>query len=173
MWCAKGRAIGVSAVLIAVTGASAEENEDARAVIETCLEASRDMPAARACVGIVAGPCLAASSEGETVEGVLACTETEAAAWGTILDAGYEGLVLASRAVAEIDIELGLPVGHREETLRAAQRAWIAFRDADCTSVVARFGSASQGGTAAAWCRLEHDALRAVTLRARLAEFGE
>lgn len=166
-------AIGLAAMLLSVTGTWAEEGEEARAVLETCLEAKDDPVGARACIGVVAGPCLDASPAGGTVAGVTVCTRAEAAAWEAILDATYGELVLASRSVAEFDIEAGLPVGHREETLRAAERAWIAFRDADCAHAVAALGRTGEAATTAAWCRLEHDAQRTLVLRGRLAAFGD
>ncbi len=174
---AGGAAMWVGLVAALAVAPSARPDEagpaPARGIIETCLGEADDPPEQRACIGTVAGPCLAASPAGDTVAGVIACAESEAVVWAALLDEAYEGLVLASRGVAEIDIEAGLPVGHREETLQAAQRAWIAFRDADCAHAVAAYGATGAGRSVAAWCRLGHDAERALALRARLSQFGE
>ena len=58
---------------------------------------------------------------------------------------------------------MGLPT--QAETLIAAQRAWIAFRDADCLHAYAMAGTGSIRQIEGASCRLSATAMRVLDFR--------
>jgi uncharacterized protein YecT (DUF1311 family) len=57
--------------------------------------------------------------------------------------------------------------------LRAAQGAWIAFRDADCAQEHGVWGEGSMARIAGAFCMLDRSAIRAAELRAKRDAFGD
>jgi uncharacterized protein YecT (DUF1311 family) len=67
------------------------------------------------------GDCLD-TPDGQSTAGMIACTDTEMKLQDTRLNAAY------AKAMGKLN--------ERQKTaLRKAQRAWVAFRDADCASL--------------------------------------
>jgi uncharacterized protein YecT (DUF1311 family) len=116
------------------------------------------------CIGSTVQTCIATSPDGETTAGMSACIGAEIDAWDAILNEEYQATMEASRRldatgdVASADMT-------REVTLRAAQRAWIAFRDAHCAAEYARWGMGTMRQIAGANCVMVETAERAITLR--------
>jgi uncharacterized protein YecT (DUF1311 family) len=117
------------------------------------------------CIGTLSRDCMADRDDGETTMGMTECIAGETAAWDGLLNAQYQAVMAmfrmqdASGDVLSADLT-------REATLRAAQRAWIRFRDADCTMQAARYGQGSLGRVAAANCLMGMTAERAIKLMA-------
>ena len=132
--------------------------------LEACL-ADTDRPAD--CIGSLAGSCMAARPDGESTLGMVECIGVETAAWDGLLNATYRAVMESARdADATGDV---LSEEHtRVATLRDAQRAWIAFRDADCLAQAARWGLGSLGQVSAANCLLSMTAERTIHLRGLL-----
>lgn len=134
-------------------GSGAGQAGDAAAVA-TCVERAKSLEALNACQTIVAQPCLERPG-GETTAGMIGCMDRSRAAWDAALNAAYAKLMHQESP------------GQRA-ALRAAQRAWIAWRDASC----AYEASAMEGGSLArvigAGCVAETTAERAIALVARL-----
>ncbi|MBK4215837.1 DUF1311 domain-containing protein [Paracoccus caeni] len=105
------------------------------------------------CIGQAADACQTATPDGSTTVGISECLMAETKAWDGILNSQYS----ATREQYSSD---GLP-----EKLQAAQRAWIAFRDADCGFAYDKFGGGSMRGIASASCQLNHTARRALELK--------
>jgi uncharacterized protein YecT (DUF1311 family) len=144
------------------------------AALETCAEqamtAAPGAPvkaAADDCIGIIARQCIAAPG-GETTVGRNDCLSREAAAWDVVLNRDWPQLLdaMARRDAANEVDRLGLRSARAE--LRAAQRAWLAFREADCTAQSAEWGTGTIGSTVFARCWLEMTARRTIDLHARL-----
>lgn len=96
--------------------------------------------------------CLAAPS-GQSTAGMIDCIAAELKAQDVRLNRAYQA--------AQKRLELP----RQKAALTKAQRAWIAFRDADCASLFdADWGSASR--LEANSCMLEHTARRADALQA-------
>jgi uncharacterized protein YecT (DUF1311 family) len=108
------------------------------------------------CLGQASQACLAEA--GETTLTTLACIGAETQAWDSLLNTEYK----ARRA--EMD-KTGLT-----DKLVAAQRAWVAFRDAECGLEVARWGDGTLAGVVGANCLMEMTAARAAQLRDKKAE---
>lgn len=133
---------------------SAGPAEDA-AALEACM-AQRQ--AVESCVGVLSGPCID-RAENQTTLGMTDCVLTEAQAWDHLLNADYK------RLIRGLDAE-------QERDLRAAQRAWIAYRDKSCPfyHVLIR-GSMSQN--LAADCFARETARRVADLRDYLGWNGQ
>lgn len=140
----------IVAVLLPALTSAGEQNE-LIARIDGCIGRIH-APADHAdlCMGIHVEQCIRAEG-GETTNGTVACINTETAAWETVLE--REMTNLRTRLDDE---QIGV--------LYAAQRAWVAFRAADCEfpHVFVR-GTLSQPW--AADCFMQHTARRALELR--------
>jgi uncharacterized protein YecT (DUF1311 family) len=86
-----------------------------------------------------------------------------------MLNETWADLVVLARRRAILDEEAGETPADLEGLLVEAQRAWIAFRDADCAQEVAVWGDGSMRTIAGAWCGLERTAQRVFELRAKRA----
>ena len=143
--------------LIAVNGTASPELEALRAC-------RTGVAGGETCIGTTVERCVAGSPEGETTAGIVACVYAETDAWDTILNEEYQATMAAYREmdasgdVASADMT-------REATLRAAQRAWLAFRDAHCAAEYARWGMGTMRQIAGANCIMVETAERAITLR--------
>lgn len=107
------------------------------------------------CIGVASNICQE-QPEGASTIGILDCLSREAAWWDDLLNSHYQDLLAAS--------DPGPADG-----LRKAQRAWIAFRDADCAFRYGMWGEGSIRSIAGASCTLDHTARRAIDLEALLA----
>jgi uncharacterized protein YecT (DUF1311 family) len=137
-----------AATLAAVPATAADDADTVTACIEGERQASRD---GRACIGRVSDPCLK-DTAAETTVAMVECLDRESAAWDKVLNADYQQLLKGLNAPAA-------------ESVRNAQRAWIALRDADCKVPYDIF----EGGTIAhldsATCVQNHTATRVLQLR--------
>jgi uncharacterized protein YecT (DUF1311 family) len=139
--------LGAAAVL-APKPAAAADTETITACIAAERTANRD---GRACIGRISDPCLEGSGSGST-QSMVECLDGETKIWDGVLNADYQSLLKS----------LAKPAA---DSVRAAQRAWIAARDADCKvpydlyegGTIARIDSAS--------CALDHTASRVLQLR--------
>ncbi len=141
------RAILAALVLHAAYPAAADD----AGTLDVCLSQNRDNPTA--CYGVVADPCQQATKQ--TTLDIVACMGRETAAWDALLNRWYK----------ELKAPLDEPSA---EALRDAQRAWIAFRDADCAFAYTRWGDGSMRNVAGAYCQRDRTAGRAIELRDHL-----
>lgn len=138
-----------------------------------CLDAAAAKADALACAGAHVRDCTAAAADGDTTEGIVACAMDEAAAWERILDEAWAELVILAKRRAVREADGAASRFSDEEMLRAAQTAWIAFRDADCAQEHGAWGEGSMARIAGAFCLLDRSAVRAAELRDKRAAFGE
>lgn len=108
--------------------AAAESDPADVAAIKACIASAGSDP--QSCVGQISDECQG-QPEGQTTQGVDACLGREASAWDTILNENYKSATAAAKeqdaSYAEQSIQPGAAAG-----LVKAQRAWVAFRDAEC-----------------------------------------
>ena len=125
--------------------------------IEACFETAAVGETQPGCIGAASNACQRRPG-GDTTIGITECIAAETAAWDAILNREYR----AARDALDGEGEIGIDTG---QALLEAQRAWIAYRDAECALTYARW----QGGTirsiAAANCHLVFTATRAIELR--------
>jgi uncharacterized protein YecT (DUF1311 family) len=109
-----------------------------------------------------------AEAGGSSTVGMVACTAAETEAWDRLLNEAYAGLVIAAKRLALAAEEAGREAPDHEGLLREAQRAWLAFRDADCSQEAAVWEEGSMGQIAGAYCLLDRTATRTLELRTKL-----
>jgi uncharacterized protein YecT (DUF1311 family) len=109
--------------------------------------------------GVTAPQCLAAAAQacmqqpgGFSTIGMSACTEAETAIWDGYLNAHYKA------RMAQLTQD-------QRTALRDAQRAWIAFRDADCGLQYQMFIEGTLRSNVYTGCMLSYTAARAMFLR--------
>lgn len=130
----------ISAALCASTlaGASEPSAEDRQVEdLRSCMQVNDGL--VEPCLGTIADPCQE-TADGATTIGITECLATEARAADAVLNQNYAAALEGARAV---DVELGGTAPEAEDALRSAQRAWIAFRDAEC----GRLYALDRGGT--------------------------
>ncbi len=123
---------------------------------------------APACIGAASGLCMEATEGGYTTAGMADCTYAETAEWDRLLNAEYAAL----RATME-EGDIAYPDSvDLSDALRDAQRAWIAYRDAECS--LQQF--LSRGGTigilSGGSCRLSFTARRTIEFHRMRTEEG-
>jgi uncharacterized protein YecT (DUF1311 family) len=162
------RAALVTLLLVPALPTAAQDAEAALEAVRLCMATTPEEETRGACLGIYAQRCMAEEG-GSSTAGMAACTDAETAAWDRLLNESYAALVIAAKRLALRAEEAGDPVPDHEGLLREAQRAWIAFRDADCAQEAAIWGEGSMARIAGAYCMLERAAARVFELQAKAA----
>lgn len=144
----------------------ATETEMARygTILDTCYASASDEGLSD-CIGEAAEACMTREDGGETTLGMTMCTMAEARAWDIHLNREYQDALSGLEAMDRDEAEYFPEFAKRVENLRAAQRAWITFRDAECGLAYAMWGSGSMRNIAASTCQLEMTAARTIELR--------
>lgn len=150
-------------------GGPAPAAEAARALLADCVDLAETRADAVACRGAHARICMEGVEETDVI-GMSACAREEAEAWERLVDETYADLVLLARRAAIRAAEEGRAAAPLESMLEQAQRAWLAFRDADCDQEFAIWGEGAQRRVAGAWCLLERNATRLLELRDKRAQ---
>lgn len=171
------RAVVFGALMAAVAApgaAKAAEHEVAEfgPILTGCYEAAGDTDAKAACLGGMSSHCMDSQDGGHTTLGMTFCLGAEADVWDGFLNAEYRETRAWAEA-ADADEAVYFPeYAVRAEKLLDAQRAWIAFRDAECALDYAEWGAGSMRNIAYADCRLKMTAERTIELR-RMREMFE
>lgn len=133
--------------------------------VRACVEAAERAPEAeQACIGVEALACIDADAAAQTTVGMAACYAAETAAWDALLNTTYADLATLSAQLTADEVEAGGEAVDQEGLLRAAQRAWVAFRDADCAQEAGHWGEGSMRQVAGAECLLDRTGARALEL---------
>lgn len=154
----------VLVVMIVCLGAVpvlAQEYEVDAGIVQACFNAT-DTPVngLPACVGAASNACQAEPGVGTTL-GIIGCHGAEAAVWDQLLNTAYGQAIAGLRAQ---DARQGTTPYSREDSLRAAQRAWITFRDAECTLRYAQYQDGTIRGPIQAHCVMRLTARRVFEL---------
>ncbi|MBP0616551.1 lysozyme inhibitor LprI family protein [Jiella mangrovi] len=147
--------------LLAHPAAAADKNlASDKASLEACVTKSQDDP--KRCIETIATPCSEALPA-ENEEGVNGCYDRESAAWDLLLNANYKTAVKDAETYdADAKENGGDP--EAAANLKKAQRAWIAFRDAECDRLYARSMDGTIRFTVYAACQNRMTAERAIEL---------
>ena len=159
----------LTAVFVALggpVGATEHELDIYSPALDACYAAAETSEALIGCRDAVSGPCMEREVGGQTTLGMSSCLMAEAAAWDRHLNEEYRATmtVFAEQDAEEAAFFPGIPP--RADALKAAQRAWIAFRDAECALAYAQWGAGSMRSIAGAGCQADMTATRAIELRA-------
>jgi len=158
-WLAAGLLCGALPAVAQVAGT---------ADLEACLASAPDRSAEEACLYLVHDACLEAGGD-DTTAGQSACLQAETAVWDRKLNALWPGILAAARAADAADEGAD---GGNAAALRAAQRAWIAFRDAECAWTYQRWSGGTIRTLMAGSCQLELTARRVLDFREWLRDGG-
>ena len=153
--------------LVGASGvAQATEHEVATfgGFLEQCYEEATGTEAKSQCIGAMAQVCMDDQDGGHTTLGMSSCLGAEGQVWDRFLNAEYKATMAWSAASDKDEAEYFPAYAKRAEHLRAAQRAWIAFRDAECALEYAQWGSGSMRSIAGADCQMQMTAERTIDL---------
>ena len=157
----------MTALLLATVPAHADQLQDDADTLDSCVTTAWPRDVLALCTGIVTDPCQA-GPEGQTIRGMNLCLAREADAWDAVLERQWPRLTTRALEVDAANGTSGPALDSAAETLRAAQGAWIVFRDAECRHNYASWGKGSFRNIAHAACRLDLTARRVVDFHARL-----
>ena len=141
-------AASAAAIVISMVPAFADDAATLTSCVDAERKAGRD---GRVCIGKISDPCLQGSGS-DTTTSMVECVDREATAWDAVLNAEYQHLIESVPATAV-------------DSVRRAQRAWIALRDADCKVPYDIFEGGSMSRIDSANCVLEHNGGRVLQLR--------
>lgn len=122
--------------------------------VEACLAGTLTGAVDPPCLGAASNACQRLTPDGGTTIGITACTLAETGAWDDLLNREYGATRDAFAGVEGLT-----------DQLLAAQRAWIAYRDAECALAYARWQDGSMRGIVGANCVMVMTARRTVELR--------
>lgn len=152
--------------LVFLSGPSSVAAGEAHAgLVDACLAAA-PAEARAGCIGKVSDACIAGAEGGETTLGMSMCMADEAEVWDRLLNAEYRKTMARAKAMDSDEAESFPQFANRAVALRDAQRAWIAFRDAECALAYAEWGAGSMRHIAGSECVMRMTAQRALELRA-------
>lgn len=134
------------------TGQTAADSAEPR--VPDPVDASVRVPVG----GSFADPC---ATQANTLE-INACLSRTLAARERALDASYQALL---RRLAPADRHDDTDYHRAVEHLKAAQQAWIRFRDADCQGRVVLYEGGSIRGAVHAGCLIRHAEQRTQALK--------
>jgi uncharacterized protein YecT (DUF1311 family) len=141
-----------AAVAVATLVSLGPAAADDAATINACLKKEHDAArSGRDCIGRISDPCLRQPGH-ESTTGMVECVDTETKVWDDLLNADYQRL-------------LGALGDKAAESVRQAERAWIALRDADCGVPYEIYEGGTMARLDGANCVLEHTADRVLRLR--------
>ncbi|SFJ29538.1 lysozyme inhibitor LprI family protein [Jannaschia pohangensis] len=137
-----------------------------RAMFETCVAQTGTARDLETCRNAPAQTCQLETEGGRTTLGTTACNAMEADLWETLLSADLVAhLAWAEALDARERPFFDASYSKRSDSLLDAQRAWTAFRDAECRMVHDAWGSGSMRNVAASRCHADLTAARVIALR--------
>ncbi|WP_127109784.1 lysozyme inhibitor LprI family protein [Pararhodobacter zhoushanensis] len=160
------KALALAVAMIMPAAAQAEEPfAGFMTGVAACLDASEDEAAARACIGVGSGACMDGAPGGQSTVGMMSCLLAERDAWDVLLNEEYQSARTAARQMDAAEQPANPEFAVRADRLRDAQRAWIAFRDANCAMEYAVWGGGSMRQITGADCQMQMTAERTIQLR--------
>ena len=124
--------IAAAAMVGAVASPNAASEIVAYQAIRICLFEGEER-----CVGVHAYPCMRALAR-QAAQGMKKCLDDERLAWDRVLNEDWADHMAHARRLDATNGDLA--PASVAESLREAQSAWIAFRDADCGIFAAQRG---------------------------------
>lgn len=117
-----------------------------------CLATAADPAEKRQCIGKAAEACMINTPGGDSTYGMGGCLSKEGDWWDGRLNDAYKALMRQEK-IHDRDNGAGSNgIQSAADSLKAAQRAWIPFRDATCQYEYAQWGGGTGGGPASAAC---------------------
>ena len=157
----------IAAVLIMLpTSLWAEQElmERYGALLVQCYDEATSSEAKSECLGIMSSACINLEEGGESTLGMSQCLYSESEVWDGFLNDEYRQTMAWAKKLDAEEAELFPEFANRAESLRDAQRAWIAFRDAECGLEYSIWGSGSMRHIMGSDCIMRMTAERTVEL---------
>ncbi|MEM9342215.1 MAG: lysozyme inhibitor LprI family protein [Pseudomonadota bacterium] len=155
----------MAALLIAAPAAATEhEVKTYGHVLEACYLAAENAEGRTACIGKMAEACMETEEGGYSTFGMASCNTGEMLVWDFFLNTEYMNTMDWAKAADASEGENFPEFANRVESLRDAQRAWIAFRDAECGMAYAQWGAGSMRHISGTGCVLQMTAERTIEL---------
>ncbi|EAU40217.1 hypothetical protein FP2506_11692 [Fulvimarina pelagi HTCC2506] len=142
---------------------SGTTSTEPRTAVDACLSRT-SQDAQGSCIGAYADACMD-TSEGQTTLGMTNCVRAESDAWDAILNENYQASMTEAKAVDADRSVSSSTDSEAAASLRAAQRAWITFRDAECARIFELYKDGSIRLPLTAGCVNRLTAERALELR--------
>ncbi|MCK0094934.1 DUF1311 domain-containing protein [Yoonia sp. F2084L] len=157
------RLCGLAALLLA-TSAVAQESWPYESAVHDCYAAATAANGSDDCIGDAANTCMEQEANGYSTVGMMFCLSDEAGVWDFLLNQEYQLVKKFALERDESDLSNFPEYAVRQEQVLNAQRAWIAFRDANCTMSYGRYGAGSLRQVAGAMCNMRMTAERVLEL---------
>lgn len=158
------KALLLAALSFGADAALAEADAAAVEVLGVCMDGAATADEGEACIGLLSDQCMD-QPDGQTTIGMTQCAQSETEAWDVLLNSEYKAARAWTKAADEGETAEPQMFAVRADELLAAQRAWIAFRDANCRAAYGIYGSGSMRNIAGSQCKLRMTAKRAIELR--------
>jgi uncharacterized protein YecT (DUF1311 family) len=158
----------ISYALLLATSAAAQSPDPApwKARFDACIASADRAIELEGCKALASRFCMEELPDGQTTFGMAGCNAMETALWDDLLNADWPAhKAWAEAADAEERKYFGDQYSTRLGSLIAAQRAWIAFRDAECALEYAVWGSGSMRHILGTACVADMTADRVISLR--------
>ena len=137
-------------------------------LLHQCLQdAGPETEVARQCIGAASQACMEKEDGGYTTLGMSWCMAAETQLWDAALNREYQAALKEFGFLDEEDQAYFPEFANRVESLRAAQRAWLAFYDAECALDYAVWGAGSMRHIAGNACQMELKAARTLELQSK------
>lgn len=137
---------------------------EVQSAAELCIKSATDLGGRLACVGQPAAQCLEAAETPNTIAQSI-CADAELSYWKTYLNRVYDESYAALAAGDAED-----PNGPRQApAFEAAQKAWLGWRQAECTFAASQMRGGSGAGPAQIYCEMGLTGQRALKVEAELA----
>lgn len=149
----------------------AEDNWIYAPMVANCAQRAQADGGPQSCIGDAASACMSGEADGATTVGMMFCMLGERDVWDAMLNDEYQLARDFARASDAEDLALFPQYAVRADQVLAAQRAWIAFRDANCAMEYGVWGAGSMRQIAGADCQMQMTAERALALRAYRSTF--
>ena len=137
-----------------------------RGAIDACYHQAENAQAAMACQDKLSSLCIDSEPNGMTTQLSAMCINAETLFWDEKLNAEYQLTMGLMKEQDDIDRADVPEFAQRADRLRDAQRAWIAYRDANCAFDHSIWGGGSMRMIWGASCMASMTAERTVDLMA-------
>ncbi len=131
--------------------------------LRACYDAADTIEGKNACLWQMSNRCMDETQGGYSTLGQAQCMAAESDAWDALLNEEYRFAMDSARSLDETDADTP-EFAVRADTLREAQRAWIPYRDANCTAAYAKWGMGSMRQIEGVSCLMRMTAQRTVEL---------
>ena len=154
----------LACLMMPVPAFAQEGTAEVQSAAEQCIKSATDLEGRLTCVGQPSAQCVEAAETPNTIAQSI-CADAELSYWKTYLNRVYDESYAALAAGDAED-----PNGPRQApAFEAAQKAWLGWRQAECTFAASQMRGGSGAGPAQIFCEMGLTGQRALQVEAELA----